>query len=93
MQKHIKVYREFYRIGEDDTMMCSVCPTVAVDIHHITSRGLKSFEYKGKQYNDINNILNLIGLCRSCHNKAHGNIFSKDFLYGMNKKGISEWSN
>ena len=48
MQRHIKVYREFFKIGDQDIVLCEVCNRVAADIHHITSRGLKSFEYKGK---------------------------------------------
>ena len=91
MQRHIKVYREYFKIGDQDIVLCEVCDRVAVDIHHITSRGLKSFEYKGKTYNDINHILNLIGLCRECHNKAHGGEYSKNQLYKMHKIRILQW--
>ena len=90
MQKHIKVYREFYRIGEDDIILCH-CGAVSVDIHHIFSRGLKFFFHNGCGY-DINDILNLIGLCRDCHNKAHGGKLTREYLLKINEKCILQWS-
>jgi len=92
MQKHIKVYREFFKIGDQDVTLCEVCSTVCVDIHHITSRGLKTFKYEGKWHEDTNDIKNLIGLCRECHNKAHSNILTKEFLYKTHKIRILLWS-
>ena len=49
------------------------------DIHHIHSRGLPGFDHNGKHYN-IDDILNLIGLCRTCHDKAHGGGLTKGQL-------------
>jgi len=92
MQKHIKVYREFFEIGDQDISLCEVCNAVAVDIHHITSRGLKTFEWCGDTYH-INDILNLIGLCRDCHNDAHSNIIGKNYLYTRHQFHILQWSN
>lgn len=80
MQKHIKVYRDFFKIGDQDIPLCEVCTAPSVDIHHITSRKYKSFEWFDDTY-DINDILNLIGLCRECHNQAHSNIITKNYLY------------
>lgn len=87
-QKHIKVYREFFKIGDQDIVLCELCSKQANDIHHITSRGLKSFECMTIVYDDINNILNLIGLCRDCHNKAHGGELSKENLYKIHYNHI-----
>ena len=90
--KHIKVYREYFKIGDQDpTPDCEVCGRQGLEIHHITSRGLKSFECLGKTYNDINDIYNLILLCRDCHNKAHGGEYSKNQLYKMHKIRILQW--
>jgi len=50
------------------------------DIHHIEPRS--SFGSKRKDEQD--KIENLIGLCRECHNKAHGikgNIDKKALVY------------
>ena len=80
-QKHITVYRKFFGIGDQDApLSCEMkCGKQINDIHHIHSRGLKGFDHNGKHY-DINDILNLIGLCRQCHNKAHGGELTKDQL-------------
>lgn len=80
-QTHIKVYREFFDIGDQHAPIpCEMrCGKTIVDIHHIHSRGLKGFDHNGKHY-DINDILNLIGLCRKCHDKAHGGELTKGQL-------------
>ena len=63
MKKHVKIYRD--RFPEFiDYFPCEVCGDVATDIHHI--------KYKSRGGKD--EIDNLIGLCRSCHNKAHDEI-------------------
>lgn len=80
MQKHIKVYREFFGIGDQDTKPpCEMCGNHGNDLHHIYSRGLKGFDHNGKWYN-INDILNIICLCRGCHDKAHGGGLTKGQL-------------
>ena len=60
MQKHTKVYFDFFGYDESDTIYCEMCNAVAVDIHHL--------EKRNKTKNDF--IENLIGVCRDCHIKA-----------------------
>tara|TARA_R100000664_G_C2756084_1_gene143896 strand:+ start:3403 stop:3657 length:255 start_codon:yes stop_codon:yes gene_type:complete len=60
MKKHIKIYFNYFRYGEQDFIGCEACGSRAVDVHHIKGRG------KGK---DV--IENLVALCRACHNFAH----------------------
>lgn len=91
MQKHIKVYRKFYGIGDQDQQpTCALCPEQANDIHHIHSRGLKAFMYNGCSYG-INEILNLIALCRKHHEDAHGGEYTKDYLLAKNEILILRW--
>lgn len=78
MQKHTKVYFEYFDIGEQDFVPCEICGARAVDIHHIDGRG------KNK---DI--IENLIALCRSCHEKAHKSILSKELLKKKHEENLS----
>ena len=53
----------------DDFIGCEVCGNRAVDIHHIVPRGGGFKEILG--VNDfVNNIQNLVALCRGCHIKA-----------------------
>lgn len=79
MKKHTKIYTTFFGIGEQDTPMCEMCSTIAVDVHHIEARGMGGS--KTKDY-----IENLVGLCRSCHNKAEK---SKSFNQQVKKKHLA----
>lgn len=80
MQKHTKNYFEFFNIEYDivsgwhDHISCEMCNNKAVDIHHIENR-IKGVER-------LNKVENCIALCRSCHEKAHGNFYgyTKDCL-------------
>ena len=55
------------KFGEQDLIMCEACNSArAVDVHH----------QKLKSQGGKDEITNLIGLCRNCHNKAHA---SKEF--------------
>jgi len=81
MQRHIKVYREFFGIGDQDIYNCEICDSnQSCEIHHIHSRGYVGFDYEGGYY-DINDILNLILVCRFHHGQAHGGELSKNQLF------------
>ena len=60
MQKHTKIYLDYFNYGEQDFIPCEVCGCKAVDIHHIFGRG------KG-----MDEMWNLMALCRRCHTRAH----------------------
>ncbi len=62
MQKHTKVYFDFFGYDESSHIECEMCRATAVDIHHLERRT------RNKVTNDY--IENLVGLCRSCHIKA-----------------------
>jgi len=65
MQKHTKVYFDFFDYGEQDYIPCEMeCGSKATDVHHLTKRS----KFGSKQERDY--IENLMGLCRDCHNKA-----------------------
>ena len=64
MQKHTKVYMQFFNYEEQDFVPCEMCGSRAVDIHHL-ERQSKFGKKKEKDY-----IENLIGVCRDCHIKA-----------------------
>ena len=76
MKNHVKVYYEFNRITPGDWVGCRVCGSTANDIHHIEPKGMG-----GRPNADTPD--NLIALCRECHEKAHGNIYTKDFLKSL----------
>jgi 5-methylcytosine-specific restriction endonuclease McrA len=66
MQKYVKNYLAYFDYKVQAEVMCEICDTPAVEIHHIRGRG------KGK---DV--IENLIAACRSCHNKCHNEELKK----------------
>ena len=70
MQKHTKIYLDYFQLGEQDFIPCEACGAKAVDIHHIFGRG------KGK---DV--IGNLMALCRKHHDAAHKIEKKEDMLY------------
>ena len=71
MQKHTKVYLDFFDYGETDFIPCEMCGDRATDVHHLTKRS----KFGTKKERDY--IENLIGLCRDCHNKAENdNMFN-----------------
>ncbi len=62
MRKHIEVYRKHFEIGDQDVVLCEACHRErVVDIHHLVFRS----------HGGSDQIDNLVGLCRSCHNRAH----------------------
>ena len=75
MKKHVRIYLQHFRLGDQDIISCEACPRSGrvdgsgFDIHHINGRG------KGK---DV--IENLMCLCRKCHDKAHATKLNKDEL-------------
>lgn len=75
MLKYKKIYFDYFGYGEQDVILCENCGKVAVDVHHIDSKGMGGS--KTKDY-----IENLVALCRSCHNAAHkGQITQGDLTY------------
>tara|TARA_R100001463_G_scaffold44370_2_gene92221 strand:+ start:3852 stop:4127 length:276 start_codon:yes stop_codon:yes gene_type:complete len=69
MIKHKKVYCTFFNYNIGDNIICECCQhKKAVDIHHIKPRGMG-----GTKCCNINEIPNLVALCRDCHNKAESN--------------------
>lgn len=74
MKKHIRVYTDYFNIGEQDFPLCEWCGyRKAVDVNHIIPRGMGGS--KNKDY-----IENLVGMCRDCHQKFEAKKISKEEL-------------
>ena len=67
MERHTQNYLRHFKYDTTDTILCEVCGSQAVDIHHIQRRS--TFGKKKKEEQD--DPKNLIALCRECHEKAH----------------------
>ena len=63
VKKHTKIYLKHFGYMEGDFIPCTNCGSKAVDIHHISPRGMG-----GSKLKDY--IENLAALCRTCHTKA-----------------------
>ena len=40
MKKYIKIYMDYYDYVIDDVILCEHCSKQAVDIHHLSGRGI-----------------------------------------------------
>ena len=69
MIKYKKVYLDYFKYDETDFIFCEICQKTAIEIHHLTPKGMGGS--KTKDY-----IGNLIAVCRDCHNQCHD---SKEF--------------
>lgn len=87
MQKHTKIYIDFFKPHDIENIPCEVCKNRAVDIHHIIPRS--KFGKKTKDQQD--SIENLMALCRFCHDKAHAEVFKKYYLTQIHLKTIEKW--
>ena len=77
MTPHVKTYLNYFGYSISDRIGCEVCNSFnSVDCHHIQPRSKFGSKEKAKQ----DNIENLIALCRDCHNQAHANILTKEYL-------------
>tara|TARA_R100000781_G_C3972927_1_gene90787 strand:+ start:40 stop:297 length:258 start_codon:yes stop_codon:yes gene_type:complete len=65
MKKHTKIYMDYHGYDKTDWIPCESCNNTAVDIHHLSGRGIG-----GDPRGHKNQIENLIALCRACHIKA-----------------------
>tara|TARA_Y100001972_G_C7464366_1_gene236811 strand:+ start:265 stop:564 length:300 start_codon:yes stop_codon:yes gene_type:complete len=72
LKNYKKVFSDYWGYADQDTPMCWSCyREMAVDIHHLSGRGMG-----GSPKNAKNIIVNLMPLCRPCHLKAE---YSKSF--------------
>ena len=63
MRGYKKVYLNHFGYGEQDYVPCENCGKPCNDIHHLTFRSQGGSD----------EIENLIGVCRACHDMAHNN--------------------
>ena len=61
MQKHTKNYLKHHDYCKEDIILCEVCGTQAVDIHHKIHRSQGGSD----------EVENLVALCRKDHEAAH----------------------
>ncbi len=72
---------DYWGYGEQDSILCIGCEKrVAVDIHHLSKRGMGSSKKKDTPEN-------LVALCRGCHTFAeHNKEFNKIITERLNER-------
>lgn len=75
MKVYTKIYMDYFGYDVGDFIPCEVCNSTAVDIHHISCKGMG-----GSKTKDV--ITNLMALCRKCHieygdKKQHNELLMK----------------
>jgi len=88
MKPHTKIYLNHFGYTTADFIACEVCGAQAVDIHHLSPRGMGGDPQKKK---DV--IENLQALCRSCHHEADfGTKLPKEKLKQIHNARLEQWS-
>ena len=85
MQKHTKIYMNYFGYDLSDWMPCEICGCASVDLHHIEARGMG-----GSNERDV--IENLMALCRGHHifygdKKQYKEMLIQQHLKFMEKNG------
>lgn len=83
MQKHTKIYLDFFGYDISDFIPCEICDGQCNDIHHINARGMGG-DPQGKK--DV--IENLMALCRDHHDEYGDKVQYKDFLNSVHADKI-----
>jgi 5-methylcytosine-specific restriction endonuclease McrA len=76
MKPYTEKYLKAFGFTKDDFVPCEICKNRSTEIHHIERQG----SFGSKKKDKCNDLSNLIALCRECHNKAHSNEYTKDYL-------------
>jgi len=81
MKPYTKIYMNFFGYTIADWIPCEVCGATSTEIHHVGIKGMGGCK-------TMDNIENLIAVCRSCHNKAHAHEITKDELIKIHNDKI-----
>ena len=83
MKTHTKIYLKYFDYGQEDFMPCEICSCLAVDVHHIESRGMGGTSKKDE-------IENLMGLCRTHHLRYGDVVKYKEYLKEIHLKFMED---
>ncbi len=80
MKSYTKVYLKHFNYSESDFIPCEVCERKAVDIHHIQARS--------GNIKLLNDITNLMALCREHHVEYGDKKQHKEFLQKLHNQKL-----
>lgn len=84
MKSYTLVYLKFFKYTVADFIPCEVCGNRAVDIHHIEARS--------RRKDLLNDITNLMALCRICHDRYGDKTKHKQFLINKHAEKIETFN-
>lgn len=68
MEKHVANYFKAFGYDKSSFIACELCGMPSVDLHHIEPRS----KFGSTQKHLQDDPSNVVALCRSCHDDAHG---------------------
>ena len=83
MKPHTKKYFNYFGYDVTDFIPCEICEKKAVDINHIKPRGMGGSK-------KMDNIENLMALCRNCHIEYGDKKQHIDFLNEIHDNKIAQ---
>lgn len=83
MKVYTKRYFDYFGYNESSFIPCEVCGNKSVDLHHIKARGMG-----GTKERFINQIENLMALCRECHEKYGDKSQWREFLKDIHRRKL-----
>jgi ribosome-binding protein aMBF1 (putative translation factor) len=78
MKNHVKVYFDYFGYDVTSFVPCEICGAKAVDINHVKPRGMGGSK-------KMDNIENLMAVCRECHIEYGDKKQHIDFLTQIHK--------
>ena len=81
MKKHVSNYLKYFGYKLQSDINCTVCRLPAVDLHHI--------QYKSQGGGD--EVNNIVSLCRTCHEKAHKGVLTREYLQDLQDNKIAKY--
>lgn len=85
MKRHVKIYFDYFGYDTTSWIPCEVCGTTAVDINHISARGMG-----GDPQGLKDTIENLMAVCRMCHIEFGDKEKHKEFLQNIHNKTMKQ---
>lgn len=85
MKNYTKIYCDYFGYQPGDFIPCEVCGVRSVDIHHIKCRGMG-----GNPSGDKDRPVNLMALCRRCHESFGDKRQYMDYLQTIHNKKLKQ---
>ena len=84
MKQHTKNYFQHFNLTGQEFLPCEVCQSEAVDLHHISPRGMGGAS-------KLDKVENIMALCRKCHIEYGDKKHYKAFLYTKHHEKLFEY--